>query len=110
MGWCPAGCGADGASKPQYEAAVPENEAGREVARLAATDLDEPNTPAWRAVYSILRGNEGGVFTITTDPASNEGVLRTIKVGVCPCVSTVSHLAAHDAVLPVSFPLLGSEL
>ncbi|XP_055582846.1 B-cadherin [Falco cherrug] len=62
-----------------YEAAVPENEAGREVARLAATDLDEPNTPAWRAIYSILRGNEGGVFTITTDPTSNEGVLRTIK-------------------------------
>ncbi|KAF1575880.1 hypothetical protein FQV11_0004939, partial [Eudyptes moseleyi] len=62
-----------------YEAAVPENEAGREVARLAATDLDEPSTPAWRAVYSILRGNEGGAFAIATDPASNEGVLRTAK-------------------------------
>ncbi|XP_074895455.1 B-cadherin [Buteo buteo] len=62
-----------------YEAAVPENEAGREVARLAVTDLDEPSTPAWRAVYSILRGNEGGAFTIATDPASNEGVLRTAK-------------------------------
>ncbi|KAM6300385.1 B-cadherin-like [Aegotheles albertisi] len=62
-----------------YEAAVPENEAGREVARLVATDLDEPSTPAWRAVYSILRGNEGGAFTITTDPASNEGILRTAK-------------------------------
>ncbi|NXT90222.1 CADHK protein, partial [Anhinga rufa] len=62
-----------------YEAAVPENEAGREVARLAVTDPDEPSTPAWRAVYSILRGNEGGAFTIATDPASNEGVLRTAK-------------------------------
>ncbi|XP_063188824.1 B-cadherin [Chroicocephalus ridibundus] len=62
-----------------YEAAVPENDAGREVARLAATDLDEPSTPAWRAVYSILRGNEGGAFAIATDPASNEGVLRTAK-------------------------------
>ncbi|KAM9374151.1 LOW QUALITY PROTEIN: B-cadherin-like [Phaethornis superciliosus] len=62
-----------------YEAAVPENEAGREVARLVATDLDEPSTPAWRAIYSILRGNEGGAFTIATDPASNEGVLRTAK-------------------------------
>ncbi|KAM9625367.1 LOW QUALITY PROTEIN: cadherin-3 [Morphnus guianensis] len=69
-----------------YEAAVPENEAGREVARLAATDLDEPSTPAWRAVYSILRGNEGGAFTIVTDPASNEGILRTAKVRVPPCV------------------------
>ncbi|XP_064016247.1 B-cadherin isoform X2 [Pogoniulus pusillus] len=62
-----------------YKAAVPENEAGQEVARLVVTDLDEPNTPAWRAVYSILRGNEGGAFTIATDPASNEGVLRTTK-------------------------------
>ncbi|NXT41625.1 CADHK protein, partial [Pelecanoides urinatrix] len=62
-----------------YEAAVPENEAGREVARLATTDLDEPGTPAWRAVYSILRGNEGGAFAIATDPTSNEGVLRTAK-------------------------------
>ncbi|NXD74769.1 CADHK protein, partial [Eolophus roseicapillus] len=62
-----------------YEAAVPENEAGREVARLVTTDLDEPGTAAWRAVYSILRGNEGGAFTITTDPASNEGILLTAK-------------------------------
>ncbi|KAK2530191.1 B-cadherin-like protein [Columba guinea] len=62
-----------------YEAAVPENAAGREVARLAVTDLDELNTPAWRAVYSILRGNEGGAFAIVTDPASNEAVLRTTK-------------------------------
>ncbi|NXK48034.1 CADHK protein, partial [Chauna torquata] len=63
----------------QYEAAVLENEAGLEVARLATTDLDEPQTPAWRAVYSIVRGNEGSVFTITTDPASNEGILQTAK-------------------------------
>ncbi|KAI1235641.1 hypothetical protein IHE44_0002524 [Lamprotornis superbus] len=62
-----------------YEAAVPENVAGREVARLAVTDLDEPGTPAWRAVYSILRGNDGGAFAITTDPATNEGILRTAK-------------------------------
>lgn len=63
---------------------MPENVAGREVARLAVTDLDEPGTPAWRAVYSILRGNDGGAFAITTDPATNEGVLRTAKVCVTP--------------------------
>ncbi|XP_030915997.1 cadherin-1 [Geospiza fortis] len=62
-----------------YEAAVPENVAGREVARLAVTDLDEPGTPAWRAVYSILRGNDGGAFAISTDPATNEGILRTAQ-------------------------------
>ncbi|NXA18773.1 CADHK protein, partial [Ibidorhyncha struthersii] len=79
-----------------YEAAVPENEAGREVARLTATDLDEPNTPAWRAVYSILRGNEGGAFAIATDPASNEGVLRTAKVRVPHCIPS-----------PPSLPVVG---
>ncbi|XP_027600321.2 B-cadherin-like isoform X2 [Pipra filicauda] len=62
-----------------YEAAVPENVAGREVARLAVTDLDEPGTPAWRAIYSILRGNDGGAFAIATDPVTNEGILRTAK-------------------------------
>ncbi|NXL74503.1 CADHK protein, partial [Leptocoma aspasia] len=77
--WCPLGRGADGTPRPQYEAAVPENVAGREVARLAVTDLDEPGTPAWRAIYSILRGNDGGAFAITTDPATNEGILRTAK-------------------------------
>ncbi|NXK71779.1 CADHK protein, partial [Amazona guildingii] len=58
----------------------PQRRAGlTEVARLVSTDLDEPGTAAWRAVYSILRGNEGGAFTITTDPASNEGILCTAK-------------------------------
>ncbi|CAM4544665.1 B-cadherin-like isoform X2 [Lepidochelys kempii] len=62
-----------------YTMAVPENEAGREVQRLTVTDTDEVNTAAWRAVYTIVRGNEGGFFTITTDRETNEGVLRTTK-------------------------------
>ncbi|NWT03158.1 CADHK protein, partial [Mionectes macconnelli] len=72
-----------------YEAAVPENVAGREVARLAVTDLDEPSTPAWRAVYSILRGNDGGAFAIATDPVTNEGILSTAKVCVTTLLPTV---------------------
>lgn len=80
---------------------MPENVAGREVARLAVTDLDEPGTPAWRAVYSILRGNDGGAFAITTDPATNEGILRTATVCVTPC----HPIAAHCGVLPVSLSL-----
>lgn len=80
---------------------MPENVAGREVARLAVTDLDEPGTPAWRAVYSILRGNDGGAFAITTDPATNEGILRTAKVCVTPC----HPIATHSGVLPVSLSL-----
>uniref|UniRef100_A0A8C0HAQ7 Cadherin domain-containing protein n=1 Tax=Chelonoidis abingdonii TaxID=106734 RepID=A0A8C0HAQ7_CHEAB len=62
-----------------YTVAVPENEAGREVQRLTVTDTDEVNTAAWQAVYTIVRGNEGGFFTITTDRETNEGILRTAK-------------------------------
>ncbi|XP_053127125.1 B-cadherin-like [Hemicordylus capensis] len=62
-----------------YAAEVPENEVGWEVARLAVTDKDEVNSPAWRAVYTIIQGNEGGFFTVTTDPESNDGILRTAK-------------------------------
>ncbi|XP_025940621.1 cadherin-1 [Apteryx rowi] len=87
-----------------YAAAVPENEAGREVARLAVTDLDEPDTPAWRAVYSIVRGNEGGAFAIATDPASNEGVLRTaeVRVGAGPPAASRSRPGPGDDARPLS--------
>ncbi|XP_057257941.1 LOW QUALITY PROTEIN: cadherin-3 [Pezoporus wallicus] len=89
-----------------YEAAVPENEAGQEVVRLVTTDLDEPGTAAWRAVYSILRGNEGGAFAITTDPTSNEGILRTAKV--CACVP-MSPTAARSRELPGLSSLQGLD-
>ncbi|KAM6408918.1 B-cadherin-like [Rhynochetos jubatus] len=89
-----------------YEVAVPENEAVREVARLIVTDLDEPSTPAWRAIYSILRGNEGGTFAITTDPASNEGVLHTAKgLDYEAKKQFVLHVAvANEAPLAVKLP------
>ncbi|XP_075795916.1 B-cadherin-like [Pelodiscus sinensis] len=62
-----------------YTVEVPENEAGLEFLRLAVTDVDEVNTAAWRATYTIVRGNEGGFFTVATDRETNEGVLRTVK-------------------------------
>ncbi|XP_062997478.1 B-cadherin-like [Elgaria multicarinata webbii] len=62
-----------------YSAEVPENEVGWEVVQLAVTDVDEVNSPAWRAVYTIVQGNEGGFFAITTDPETNDGILKTAK-------------------------------
>lgn len=64
----------------QYEARVPENMVGHEVQRLTVTDLDAPNSPAWRATYRILEGDDGDHFTITTHPESNQGILTTKKV------------------------------
>uniref|UniRef100_A0A8C2RTH8 Cadherin domain-containing protein n=1 Tax=Capra hircus TaxID=9925 RepID=A0A8C2RTH8_CAPHI len=70
----------------KYEARVPENTVSHEVQRLTVTDLDAPNSPAWRATYRIVGGDNGDHFTITTDPESNQGILTTKKVsrfGLC---------------------------
>ncbi|XP_021488146.1 cadherin-3 isoform X2 [Meriones unguiculatus] len=66
--------------EPQkYEAWVPENAVGQEVQRLTVTDLDAPNSSAWRATYHIVGGDDGGHFTITTHPETNQGILTTKK-------------------------------
>lgn len=66
-----------------YEGTVLENEADVIIIRLKVTDADVPNTPAWEAVYSILNDNEGQ-FVVTTDPVTNEGILKTAKVCLVP--------------------------
>lgn len=42
-------------------------------------DEDSPNSPAWRAKYTI-QGDEGEHFKIETDPDTNDGILTVIKV------------------------------
>ncbi|KAI1892810.1 hypothetical protein AGOR_G00137350 [Albula goreensis] len=58
---------------------VPEMAENHEVMRLAVTDKDTHGTPAWKAVYSIPKGNEEGNYKIVTDPDTNEGILTVIK-------------------------------
>ncbi|MEQ2247675.1 hypothetical protein ILYODFUR_011594 [Ilyodon furcidens] len=65
--------------KETYEGSVEENTVGVEVLRIQAADLDLINTENWFAMYEIVSGNEGGYFTITTDKATNEGIIRTTK-------------------------------
>ncbi|KAL8195128.1 UNVERIFIED_CONTAM: hypothetical protein K2H54_046894, partial [Gekko kuhli] len=62
-----------------YTAEVAENEADLEVVRLSVTDMDEAGSAAWRAVYKIVRGDEGGFFRVSTDSESNEGIVETAK-------------------------------
>lgn len=65
----------------QYEGVVEENKPGIEVARLTVTDQDTPGSPAWQAVYHIKSGDQDGAFSIITDPSTNNGILKTAKVG-----------------------------
>ncbi|XP_034167983.2 cadherin-like protein 26 isoform X2 [Pangasianodon hypophthalmus] len=64
---------------PKYDAQVMEMETNKEILRIPVQDQDTPKTPASRAVFTILKGNEEGNYKIETDPVTNEGVLTVIK-------------------------------
>ncbi|EMP41928.1 B-cadherin, partial [Chelonia mydas] len=89
-----------------YQATVPENKVGVLVARLSVSDRDKQGSPAWRAKYEIVRGNEGGFFTITTDPNNNNGLLETSQ-GLDFEVQSqfiLSVVAVNDIPFSVSLP------
>ncbi|KAM7006223.1 cadherin-like protein 26 [Tautogolabrus adspersus] len=57
---------------------VKEHEIGASPLLLHVTDRDSPNSPAWRARFSI-QGDEKESFKIETDPHTNDGVLTVVK-------------------------------
>lgn len=64
----------------QYETSVEENTYNVEILRIPVDDKDLIKSANWKANFTILKGNENGRFKITTDPATNEGVLCVVKV------------------------------
>ncbi|XP_054579826.1 desmocollin-2 [Eptesicus fuscus] len=66
-------------TRSSYVASVEENTVDVEILRVSVEDKDLINTANWRAVYTILMGNENGHFKIVTDPKTNEGVLCVVK-------------------------------
>ncbi|XP_078256956.1 B-cadherin-like [Rhinoraja longicauda] len=56
---------------------VPENEVHYDVSRHIVTDADKAYTPAWKANFSIIFGNERKHFNVETD-SDNNGVLKLI--------------------------------
>ncbi|XP_014384634.1 PREDICTED: cadherin-1 [Myotis brandtii] len=76
-----------------YQGQVPENEADAVIATLKVTDADLPRTPAWDAVYTVI--NNDGQFVVTTDPVTNDGILKTAKV--CMVLGKMQKLTAQPA-------------
>ncbi|XP_056147231.1 cadherin-1-like [Lampris incognitus] len=62
-----------------YEARVKENQVGVQVAKMSVTDGDEPHSPAWRANFSIVGGDNEGYFKVETGPNKQEGIITTAK-------------------------------
>ncbi|CAG07604.1 unnamed protein product, partial [Tetraodon nigroviridis] len=63
----------------QFYGEVRENRVNVIVANLTVTDKDQPNTPAWNAVYKITGGDPTGRFSVPTDPTNNEGLVTVVK-------------------------------
>ncbi|XP_074488006.1 cadherin-13 [Sebastes fasciatus] len=63
---------------PLFAAQVYEGSTGVAV-NLTVDDRDDPDTGAWRAIYSIINGDPTLSFEIQTNPDNNEGMLSVIK-------------------------------
>ncbi|KAK2883557.1 hypothetical protein QQF64_016792 [Cirrhinus molitorella] len=88
-----------------YKAKVQENQENVLVTRIPVEDKDLINTPNWKALFSVTKGNESGNFRMETDPKTNEGLLYMIKgldYEKTPLVKL--EITARNEV-----PLIGSE-
>uniref|UniRef100_A0A8C1X0J5 Si:ch73-74h11.1 n=1 Tax=Cyprinus carpio TaxID=7962 RepID=A0A8C1X0J5_CYPCA len=66
--------------KEEYSGSVDEGMIDVVVMRIKALDKDLEFTDNWLAVFDIHKGNEDNLFSIETDPKTNEGILKLIKV------------------------------
>uniref|UniRef100_A0AAR2JAP3 Cadherin domain-containing protein n=1 Tax=Pygocentrus nattereri TaxID=42514 RepID=A0AAR2JAP3_PYGNA len=65
--------------KTSYNVSIPENKVEAVVVKMPVTDGDEPHSPAWRAKFRIINGNNGGFFAVNTGPNEQEGIITTVK-------------------------------
>lgn len=80
----------------QFSGDVRENRVNVIVVNLTVTDKDQPNTPAWNAVYKITGGDPTGRFSVPTDPTTNEGLVTVVKVAPLPRTPLPLHQTAKS--------------
>uniref|UniRef100_A0A3P8PQT8 Cadherin domain-containing protein n=1 Tax=Astatotilapia calliptera TaxID=8154 RepID=A0A3P8PQT8_ASTCA len=66
-------------TQKSYSATVDENKKDVVVVKMIVTDEDEPQTPAWNAIFKIVSGDPDGLFTVKTGTNKQEGILSTAK-------------------------------
>ncbi|XP_030270623.1 cadherin-15 [Sparus aurata] len=65
-------------SPASYSMIAVENRKDYEIGRVNVTDRDDHGTRNWEAKYFITNDPDG-LFAISTDPATNQGVLTVVK-------------------------------
>ncbi|XP_034048052.1 cadherin-15 [Thalassophryne amazonica] len=63
----------------KYSMTAVENRKNYEIGCINVTDRDDPGTGNWEAKYFISTGDPNRSFTVSTDPATNQGILTVVK-------------------------------
>lgn len=61
-----------------YSMKAEENRYDYEIGRVNVTDKDDPGTGNWAVKYSIINDPDGH-FAMSTDPTTNQGIVRVVK-------------------------------
>uniref|UniRef100_UPI00398E5777 cadherin-15 n=1 Tax=Pristiophorus japonicus TaxID=55135 RepID=UPI00398E5777 len=63
----------------EFTAEVSEDMVGAEIGKVSVEDKDQPGTSNWLVNYTIVGGNDHGLFSIRTEPQTNTGILFVEK-------------------------------
>ncbi|KAJ0067240.1 hypothetical protein NL108_014381 [Boleophthalmus pectinirostris] len=92
-------------TETQFTATVPENKEGAQVVKMLVTDKDDPHTPAWNAKFTIIDGNQNGLFAVATGINKQEGIITTAKGLDFEKTQKHTLLVAVENEVPFAVPL-----